>query len=268
MKNETSRFIDSVITSMMDRKNDGVLAATIQDMDHAEIGNRILIARARLARERLLLKSAGRSKEVVAPEPLLRFCQQVMNTACYRLRRLRIEQEAAGAEDAAAGVDFSERYAEEICVEGRSNDKFDELIADVFSYMTQVHSHLAKAMNYLEQIDDLYVFQVSEPVPDPMDETKTQWIVTGTANTFTESLGVMEQALASLKERTSAEEMESAYNVDFTTGEVLDSGLSLDDGPVRTRRTHGHGPVTRIAPPAAAKAPGFVARLFGLKRAA
>jgi hypothetical protein len=247
-------FIDAVITDMGTKKgvSNATIARVIQNMGHKDIGNRIALAYVKLNNDRTTAKRANQTV-AVKPEQLLSFVQQVMNQICWSARRLVVEQlktersEAAGLQ--AAGIDFSERTAEEVDVESVSTNLISEVVADDHFFLSNVHAWLAAQMSYLDDIQPLEVF-VNQQQEIDEHTGEIQWVVTDRASSFDEAMGIMEHAIDTLKEEDSAKVGDQAMNLDFQSGNIAPA-------------VEYKAPSTALRTPSRVKGPGLFARLFG-----
>lgn len=232
MTTSTISMIDGAITKMSEGKgNSALVAKLVQKQPATEPARRIALAAAHLMGERRkfsVLDKADNGTRVkdmdCKPEHLLSFPQQIMNSLCWTIRRLRIQQErdreATDMMESAMLADFgpesiSERLAEleeEAGIEepiSASDENLLEILDDDFRIMMKVDSWLKKHMSYITG-DDLYIFAESTK-----DEETGHWSITKSAMTFDDALIIMEEAVEGLGEKEAAKMMESALTADF-----------------------------------------------------
>jgi hypothetical protein len=206
---ETQSFIDSTITAMSEKSNKfALIARTIQAQDHAEVANRIALAYIRLNNDRKDAKRAN-TEPPVKPEQLFSFVQALMNQCCWAARRVAFAQLEQEAEDQANGVDFSEAIADEAGVSGIRTEDLGKLIDDDFFVLGNVQSWLAGRMNYLTEIEQLYLF-----ADHKMDDTE-QWVLEDSADSFEQALALMDTLLAAMQEEEAVATSEEAQTIDF-----------------------------------------------------
>ena len=174
--NKNESFIDQVITNMSEKKNrNGAIARLVDSADHELAANRIAVVWDNLGDKRAAAKveavrSGNPAPEMLEkPEHMLSFIQQVMNTSCWAARRVI----GSGKQtDLANGLDFSQSVAEQAgnIASSRIID-VEATLMDDFGILNELHSWLCSEMNYMTNLDPLFLF--SEKVC--IDEEQNIW---------------------------------------------------------------------------------------------
>jgi hypothetical protein len=160
---ENSTFISQVITSMTSNKNrNGKIAELVDSADHKLPANRIAVTWETLKTQRQeakidAVKSGVPAPEMeVKPEHLLSFVQQVMNSCCWAARRVA---NSGRQKDLANGLDFSQSVAEQAGqLEGARLKDVEATLMDDFGILNELHSWLCSEMNYMSDLDPLFLF--------------------------------------------------------------------------------------------------------------
>lgn len=209
---KTQSFIDTILTEMTSKKNaQGYIAKRIQEQKHDSVLNRIAMTFSVLGRER---SQANRvMAEVRAkPEQLLSFTQNLSNAMCWQARRLMMEQQAAAAESQAMGMNFAEERADEMGVDGIGEgvEAIAKQVEDDAFGLGNVYAWLASQMSqYLEDLEEFHLYV------DRQENEEGEWEIIATADTFTDALGCMDNALADLREKEESRQYTEASSVDF-----------------------------------------------------
>ena len=174
--NKNESFIDQVITNMSEKKNrNGAIARLVDSADHELAANRIAVVWDNLNDKRAAAKveavrSGNPAPEMLEkPEHMLSFIQQVMNTSCWAARRVIGSGKKT---DLANGLDFSQSVAEQAgnIASSRIID-VEATLMDDFGILNELHSWLCSEMNYMTDLDPLFLF--SEKVC--IDEEQNIW---------------------------------------------------------------------------------------------
>ena len=174
--NKNESFIDQVITNMSEKKNrNGAIARLVDSADHELAANRIAVVWDNLNDKRAAAKveavrSGNPAPEMLEkPEHVLSFIQQVMNTSCWAARRVIGSGKKT---DLANGLDFSQSVAEQAgnIASSRIID-VEATLMDDFGILNELHSWLCSEMNYMTDLDPLFLF--SEKVC--IDEEQNIW---------------------------------------------------------------------------------------------
>lgn len=160
---ENVTFIDTVITNMSsNKKRNGAIAKLVDSQNAPLAANRIALAWDVLVKQRKTanleaIKSGVPAKEMTEkPEHILSFVQQVMNTSCWAARRVL----NSGAQtDMANGIDFSQDVAEQAGnIESAARKDVEATLMDDFQILNELHSWLCSKMNYMTDLDPLFLF--------------------------------------------------------------------------------------------------------------
>ena len=177
---EVSSFIDQVVTNAASKAKSGIkptagnrnsnIARLVQAADHPQVANRIAIVWDNLAKER-----KSRSVEAVQsgvpaiemfekPEHLLSFVQQMMNNCCWAARGVI---NSGKGTDLANGLDFSQSIAEQAGqLESSSVQDCESTLMQDWSTLNHLHSWLCSEMNYMADLDPLYLYSEKAEVSD------------------------------------------------------------------------------------------------------
>ncbi len=156
-------FIDTVITNMSSNKNrNGTIAALVDSQDAPLAANRIALAWDVLVKQRKAanleaIKTGVPAKEMAAkPEHVLSFVQQTMNSSCWAARRVL---NSGKQTDMANGIDFSQDVAEQAGnIESAARKDVEVTLMDDFQILNELHSWLCSNMNYMTDLDPLFLF--------------------------------------------------------------------------------------------------------------
>mgnify|MGYP000037924970 FL=1 len=164
-------FIDTVITNMSSSKNRTGTIANLVDANHAPLAaNRIANVMLDLAEKR----QASRLEAVRAgtpipemsekPEHMLSFVQQVMNNCCWAARKVA---NSGKQRDMANGLDFSQSVAEQAGnIESAALRDVEVTLMDDFQILNELHSWMCSEMNYMTDLDPLFLFAEKECVDE------------------------------------------------------------------------------------------------------
>jgi len=181
--NKLSSFIDTVVTKADSKqgKRDGIIAGMVQRQDAEHVANRIALTFIALRDERKLRRidsvRRGVPIEIMSekPEHMLSFVQNMMNNCCWAARTVI---RSGQAEDQANGIDFSQSVAEQAgVIESASFHAVEDTLMDDWNILNELHSWLCGQMNYMTNLDPLFLYSektevepgVWEPVHQLMD---------------------------------------------------------------------------------------------------
>ena len=196
-----STFIDTVITNMSSNKGrTGTIAALVDSNNAPLAANRIANVMLNLACDRQAARINAVRTGVPAPEMtekpehMLSFVQQVMNNCCWAARRVA---NSGRQRDLANGLDFSQSVAEQ------AGDIASAALADVevtlmddFSILNELHSWMCSEMNYMTDLDPLFLYVEKECV----DEEQQIYEHTHMIMDFNDMLSVLEEKSKELSE--------------------------------------------------------------------
>ena len=169
---EVSSFIDQVVTNKTSTHGrNGKIAQLVQCVPKELIANRIAVTWNSLSHERQARKldavrSGVPAQEMVEkPEHILSFIQQTMNACCWAARTVI---KSGKQTDLANGLDFSQSVAEQ---EGQfasaSIKDVESTLMQDFAILNELHSWLSSKMNYLTDLDPLFLFSEKQKIePD------------------------------------------------------------------------------------------------------
>jgi hypothetical protein len=169
--NKNESFIDQIITNMSEKSNrNGTIAKRIEAADHETVANRIAIVWDDLGRERRVAKTESvrngqPMRELTEkPEHMLSLIQQTMNNCCWSARTVI---NAGKSQDLANGLDFSQSIAEQAgnIASSRIVDVESTLMND-FSVLNELHSWLCSQMNYMADLDPLFLYAEKEEIEE------------------------------------------------------------------------------------------------------
>jgi len=168
---ENSTFISQVITNMASNKNrTGKLAELVDSQNHELAANRVAMAWDQLAKQRKAanidaVRSGVPAKEMTEkPEHFLSFIQNVMNASCWSARRVI---KSGQQTDLANGLDFSQSVAEQAGqLESARIKDVECTLMDDFAVLNELHSWLCSQMNYMSDLDPLFLFAEKEEVSE------------------------------------------------------------------------------------------------------
>jgi hypothetical protein len=213
-------FIDGAITANSIKKSSfGKATALVENRNEEHFTNRIGGAWAALINDRNNLRKLDetdngiRVKSMpIKPEMFLSLCQFLMNQACWSARRyIRADEQTKIGEliRGVTGVDFSQDVAEEAGIEPMDLTEIEITLDEDFMCMMRLHSYMATKMNYLSNIEDLYLFADRE-------QEGEVWKLTGAAMTFEEARDLMDGTVIKMREREEKNLTESMTTTDFT----------------------------------------------------
>ena len=164
-------FIDTVITNMTSNKNrNGAIAKLVDANDAALAANRMANVMIDLDEKR----QAARLEAVRAgtpipemsekPEHMLSFVQQVMNNCCWAARKVA---NSGKKRDMANGLDFSQSVAEQAGnIASAALADVEVTLMDDFQILNELHSWMCSEMNYMTDLDPLFLFAEKECVDE------------------------------------------------------------------------------------------------------
>jgi len=166
-----STFISQVITNMASNKNrTGAIAKLVDAADAPLAANRIALVWDQLSKQRKNAKIQSVRSGVPAPEMtekpehMLSFVQNVMNASCWAARRVI---NSGKQTDLANGLDFSQSVAEQAGqLESARITDVECTLMDDFSILNELHSWLCGQMNYMTDLDPLFLFAEKEEVSE------------------------------------------------------------------------------------------------------
>lgn len=172
-----STFINNVVTNMSSNKNrNGAIARLVDAADAPLAANRIAIVWDQLAKQRKQAKIESVRTGVPAqemtekPEHMLSFVQNVMNACCWSARRVI---NSGKQTDMANGLDFSQDVAEQAGnIESARIKDVELTLMDDFSILNELHTWLCSEMNYMTDLDPLFLFAEKEEVDEGIWELK------------------------------------------------------------------------------------------------
>jgi hypothetical protein len=215
----TPSFLAIAITNACNGKSSFAKAtALVEAQNEPHFANRIASAWAKLLTERNQLRivdkedNGTRAKDIpIKPEMFLSLCQYLLNQACWAARRyVRAQQENVDQEilNGITGIDFSQDIADADGFQPLSHEEIVLSLDEDFAIMLRLHSFLASKMNYLPEIEDLYLYAERE-------QEGEVWRITGSAMTFEESLTLMDEILVKMTERQDTELVKDMAEMDF-----------------------------------------------------
>ena len=164
-------FIDTVITNMTSNKNrNGAIAKLVDANDAALAANRMANVMIDLDEKR----QAARLEAVRAgtpipemsekPEHMLSFVQQVMNNCCWAARKVA---NSGKKRDMANGLDFSQSVAEQAGnIASAALADVKVTLMDDFQILNELHSYMCGEMNYMTDLDPLFLFAEKECIDE------------------------------------------------------------------------------------------------------
>ena len=208
---EHSTFISQVITNMTSNKNrNGKIAELVDSADHKLPANRIAVTWESLKTQRQeakinAVKSGVPAPEMeVKPEHLLSFVQQVMNNCCWAARRVG---NSGKQKDLANGLDFSQSVAEQAGqLEGARLKDVEATLMDDFGILNELHSWLCSEMNYMSDLDPLFLYAEKVCV----DEEQQVYEHTHMLMEFNDVMSVLEEKSKELGELKNQQTREHA----------------------------------------------------------
>lgn len=161
--NKISSFIDTVITKCTSTKTkNGTIACMVQNQDGRHVANRIAMTYVDLTKERnrrrLEAKRLGNPIDPmdIKPEHMLSFVQSMMNNCCWAAHTVI---RAARTEDQATGIDFTIPIAEQAGLQdSHSMHNCSDTLMDDWAIMNELHTWLCGQMNYMTDLEQLYLY--------------------------------------------------------------------------------------------------------------
>jgi hypothetical protein len=204
-------FIDTVITNMSSSKNrNGAIAKLVDANDAPLAANRIANVMIDLDEKR----QASRLEAVRAgtpipemtekPEHMLSFVQQVMNNCCWAARKVA---NSGKQRDMANGLDFSQSVAEQAGnIASAALADVEVTLMDDFQILNELHSWMCSEMNYMTDLDPLFLFAEKECV----DEEQQVYEHTHMIMDFNDMLAVLDEKSIELNELRDTKKREHA----------------------------------------------------------
>ena len=201
----TPSFLDAAITDgCMGKSSFAKVARLVENRNEPHFANRIGGAWASLVNERNQLRVLDKEANTtmvqdmpVKPEMFLSLCQYLLNQACWAARRyIRAQQQNQDQEAimGITGIDFSQDVAADLGVEPMDFEAIEQSLEDDFAAMLKLHSVLATKMNYLDNIEDLYLYAERE-------QEGEVWRITGSAMNYQDAAALMNEILTKMHER-------------------------------------------------------------------
>ena len=164
-------FIDTVITNMSSNKNrNGAIAKLVDSNDAPLAANRIANVMLDLAEKRQAARiDAVRAGTPIPempekPEHMLSFVQQVMNSSCWAARKVA---NSGKQRDMANGLDFSQSVAEQAGnIASAALADVEVTLMDDFQILNELHSWMCSEMNYMTDLDPLFLFAEKECIDE------------------------------------------------------------------------------------------------------
>ena len=162
--NNVSSFIDTVITKADNKQGgrNGIIAGMVQRQDAEHVANRIAMTYVQLTKERTRrrLESVRLGVPIetmsVKPEHMLSFVQSMMNNCCWAARAV---VRSGQAETQANGIDFSQSVAEQAgLLETACMHNCDDTLMDDWATLNELHTWLCGQMNYMTDLDPLFLY--------------------------------------------------------------------------------------------------------------
>jgi hypothetical protein len=202
-------FIDTVITNMSSNKNrNGAIARLVDSQDAPLSANRIAMAWDVLTKKRKQANLEAIRSGVPAPamtekpEHMLSFVQNVMNTSCWAARRVL---NSGLQTDLANGIDFSQDVAAQAGdIESARFADIEVTLMDDFAILNELHSWLCSNMNYMTDLDPLFVFAEKVEVEEGV------WEHAHMCMSFDDVLPVLEEKALELAEQADSKQTEHA----------------------------------------------------------
>ncbi len=204
-------FIDTVITNMSSNKNrNGAIAKLVDANDAPLAANRIANVMLDLAEKRQAARIDAVRSGVPAPEMtekpehMLSFVQQVMNSCCWAARRVA---NSGKQRDMANGLDFSQSVAEQAGnIASAALADVEVTLMDDFQILNELHSWMCSEMNYMTDLDPLFLFAEKECV----DEEQQVYEHTHMIMDFNDMLSVLEEKSKELGELANTKKRDHA----------------------------------------------------------
>ena len=162
--NNVSSFIDTVITKADNKQGgrNGIIAGMVQRQDAEHVANRIAMTYVQLTKERTRrrLESIrhGVPIEIMSekPEHMLSFVQSMMNNCCWAARTVI---RSGQAEEQANGLYFSQSVAEQAgLLETACMHNCYDTLMDYWATLNELHTWLCTQMNYMTDLDPLFLY--------------------------------------------------------------------------------------------------------------
>ena len=204
-------FIDTVITNMTSNKNrNGAIAKLVDSNDAPLAANRIANVMLDLAEKRQAARIDAVRSGVPAPEMtekpehMLSFVQQVMNSSCWAARRVA---NSGKQRDMANGLDFSQSVAEQAGnIASAALADVEVTLMDDFQILNELHSWMCSEMNYMTDLDPLFLFAEKECI----DEEQQVYEHTHMIMDFNDMLAVLEEKSKELSELANTKKRDHA----------------------------------------------------------
>lgn len=204
-------FIDTVITNMTSNKNrNGAIAKLVDSNDAPLAANRIANVMLDLAEKRQAARIDAVRSGVPAPEMtekpehMLSFVQQVMNSSCWAARRVA---NSGKQRDMANGLDFSQSVAEQAGnIASAALADVEVTLMDDFQILNELHSWMCSEMNYMTDLDPLFLFAEKECI----DEEQQVYEHTHMIMDFNDMLSVLEEKSKELGELANTKKRDHA----------------------------------------------------------
>jgi hypothetical protein len=202
-------FIDTVITNMSSNKNrNGAIARLVDSQDAPLYANRIALAWDALTKQRKAnnleaIRTGIPAREMTEkPEHMLSFIQNVMNSSCWAARRVI---NSGTQTDLANGIDFSQDVASQAGnIESARFADVEVTLMDDFSILNELHSWLCGNMNYMTDLDPLFLFAEKTEVAEGV------WEHTHMCMELDDVLPVLEEKALELAEQADTKQTEHA----------------------------------------------------------
>ena len=162
--NNVSSFIDTVVTKADSKQGgrNGIIAGMVQRQDAEHVANRIALTFVALNNERRRRRiesvRQGVPIEIMSekPEHMLSFVQSMMNNCCWAARAV---VRSGQAEEQATGIDFSQSVAEQAgLLETACMHNCDDTLMDDWATLNELHTWLCTQMNYMTDLDPLFLY--------------------------------------------------------------------------------------------------------------
>jgi hypothetical protein len=162
--NKFSSFIDTVVTKADSKHGgrNGIIAGMVQRQDADHVANRIAMTFVELTRERTRLRLEAKRNGLpieamsVKPEHMLSFVQSMMNNCCWAARAV---VRSGQAEEQAIGIDFSQDVAKQAgLLETACIHNCEDTLMDDWATLNELHTWLCTQMNYMTDLDPLFLY--------------------------------------------------------------------------------------------------------------
>ena len=204
-------YIDTIITNMSSNKNrNGAIAKLVDANDAPLAANRVANVMLDLAEKRQTARIEAVRSGVPAPEMtekpehMLSFVQQVMNNCCWAARKVA---NSGKKRDMANGLDFSQSVAEQAGnIASAALKDVEVTLMDDFQILNELHSWMCSEMNYMADLDPLFLFAEKECV----DEDQQVYEHTHMIMDFNDMLAVLEEKSKELSELANTKKRDHA----------------------------------------------------------